>query len=82
MVNQTLGLQELPQKAKQIQHSSIRLGCWRSCFASGLSKGSLQRNLILRCLLRDIFGRLDASKTEVICAGIDLAFAARSNDIT
>jgi hypothetical protein len=80
-VNQTLGLQELPCRAKQIQPSSIRLGSWSSRFALSLIKGPFIKNLILRFLLRNILRRSDASKTKVICAGVDLTFAARANDV-
>lgn len=59
-----------------------RLGGWSSCFASGLIKGSpFINNLILCFLLRDILRRSDASKSEVICARVDIALAARANDV-
>jgi hypothetical protein len=59
-----------------------RLGRWSFCFASGVINVSpLLRNLILHCLLRDFLRRLDASKPEVICAGVDLTFAARADDV-
>src|SRR4030095_932621 len=59
-----------------------RLGGWSSCFASGLIKRSpFINNLILCFLLRDILRRSDASKSEVICARVDIALAARANDV-
>src|SRR5262249_5706642 len=33
------------------------------------------------CLLRDILRRSNTSKTEVICAGVDLPFPASANDV-
>jgi hypothetical protein len=60
-----------------------RFGSYSLRCASGITKGFLiETNLILRCLLRDIIGRSNTSKTEVICSGIDFTFAARPNDVT
>jgi hypothetical protein len=44
-------------------------------------RGSVPKKLILRCVLRDVLRRSNASKTEMICAGVDLTFAARANDV-
>ena len=86
-MNQTLTLQQLPPKGKinpafAGPRAEDRIGSWNSCFASGLIKGPpFINNLILYFLLRDVLHRSDASKTKVIRAGVDIAFAARANDV-
>ena len=42
---------------------------------------SFPKSSILRRALRDILQRSDASKAEVIRAGVDLTFAARADNI-
>ena len=76
-----LGLEEaVPALAQQLEHDDERV---RKAVALALAKiGSSSAAEPLRRALRDILRRSDASKTDVICARVDLAFTARANDVT
>src|SRR5947208_1062364 len=52
-------------------------------FGSGLIMAALSiAKLILCRSLSDLLGQSNASKTQVICAGVDLTFAAGADDVS
>ena len=88
-MNQTLRLQALPRRAEQIQHlpgpgAKIVSYTNRSLhFGSGLIMAAPSiAKLILCRSLSDLLGQSNASKTEVICAGVDLTLAASADYVS